>query len=202
MKCVCKCTLKITKWLAFFVLLLILLIGLHYWTWLKKAHTVSSGLIYRSAQLSPTEFSQAIHQYKIRAILNLRGEHANKLWYQQERELASQDNILHYDLQMASYTKPTRAQLLQLVDILEKSPKPLLVHCEGGADRTGLASAIALILQDRPLTEAEKEYSLRFYVIHEKSVGRIVIPLYAEWLKKNNYLSSRQNFFNWLAQYS
>lgn len=196
----CKALLKIGKWLIAIFLILAIFLGLQYWFWLNRVHGVSQGQLYRSAQLSPSRLSWAIDTYKIVAVLNLRGEVKGESWYQQEREVARQKNVAYYTLPMNSYSMPSKAELLQLVQILESSPKPLLVHCEGGADRTGLAAAIYLILQNKSISEAKREYSLRYYVIHSTSVGKLVIPNYAAWLKKNNLASSKSNFLTWLNQ--
>ncbi len=198
MKCCCKRFLTIGKWAGFILLFMVAFLGGQYWLWIRKAHEVVPGDLYRSAQLSPKQFREAIQKNKIQAVLNLRGGNSDELWYRQEREAAKHENIRYYDLPMHSYVMPTKAQLLALVQVLLTSPKPLLVHCEGGADRTGLASAIYLILQNKPLAEAEKEYSLQYYVIYGTSVGKLVIPHYAAWLKQNNLPSSKQNFLKWL----
>lgn len=200
MKCKCKWSLAIAKWAGLVLLLVGLFLGGQYWFWLGKAYVVAPGALYRSAQLSISQLSRVVHEHKIQAILNLRGDNFGQSWYANERDLAAKENIVYYDLPMDSYSMPTKAQLLQLVHILQISPKPLLVHCNGGADRTGLVSAIYLILQNKPIAQAEKEYSLHYYVIHRSSVGKLVIPVYVNWLKKNNLPSSKQNFLNWLAQ--
>ncbi len=45
-----------------------------------------------------------------------------------------------------SHELPQSNRLNQLVDALLTAPRPILLHCHRGADRTGMASAIALIL--------------------------------------------------------
>lgn len=200
MKYYSKRLLAFTKWVGLLLLLVAVFLAAQYWLWLRKAHEVYPGTLYRSAQLSTAQLSQVVQEHKILSILNLRGENSAEPWYQKELKFAADKNLSYYHLGMQSYTMPSKAQLLQLVHILQTSPKPLLVHCEGGADRTGLASAIYLILQNKSLAEAEKEYSLHYYVINKSSVGKLVIPRYAAWLKKNNFTSSQQHFLNWLAQ--
>ena len=43
---------------------------------------------------------------------------------------------------MSAGRLPHREDLLKLLDIFETAPRPILIHCHGGADRTGEASAI------------------------------------------------------------
>lgn len=200
MKCSCKRLWVIVAGLIVVLLLGVIFLAAQYWVWLGKIHEVSPGKVYRSAQLSMPQLSQGISAYKIQAILNLRKNGVGQTHYQEELKLATAKNIAYYSVPMDSYTTPSKTQLLQLVNILQTSPKPLLIHCEGGVDRAGLASAIYLIIDNQSLAAAQKQLSLHYYVIYKSSVGKLVIPFYAEWLKKNNLPSSRQNFMKWLDQ--
>lgn len=197
---VAKKSFTIAKWLALAVLVAALAIAISYKLWLSEVHPVVPNVLYRSAQLSGPEFTEMIKQYQIRSVLNLRGEKPKAAWYQQEIQATNQVKIKHYDLAMRAYQMPSKETLQNLVTILLNAPKPLLVHCEGGADRTGLAAAIFLILQNKPVFLAQEQYSVSYFVIHENSVGKLVIPLYANWLKQNHLTSSKENFLNWLRQ--
>ena len=59
----------------------------------------------------------------------------------------TQDGLSLYDLPLSATRRPARLELLRLIDVLERCPYPLLIHCKSGADRTGLASALYLMLQ-------------------------------------------------------
>jgi protein tyrosine/serine phosphatase len=49
----------------------------------------------------------------------------------------------------------------QLVSILKNAPKPILIHCAGGADRTSLASALyQYAIKGTTVKEAQKEFSI------------------------------------------
>lgn len=43
---------------------------------------------------------------------------------------------------MSAVRLPHRDDLIQLLDAFKELPRPILVHCKAGADRTGEASAI------------------------------------------------------------
>jgi protein tyrosine/serine phosphatase len=52
---------------------------------------------------------------------------------------------------------------LELIALLRDMPKPMLVHCKSGADRTGLAVTIYLhVIKGLPLTEARRALSWRY----------------------------------------
>jgi len=107
-------------------------------------HEVLPGQLYRSAQLGPEELGRRIGEYGIRTIVNLRGAQLPGGWYDDEKRLAAQRGVELVDFPMSASKRLTAAQALALVDRLRKAPKPLLVHCLGGADRTGLVSMIYL----------------------------------------------------------
>ena len=62
----------------------------------------------------------------------------------------------------ASRLIPT-TELLNILEIIKQAPKPILIHCHGGADRTGLVSAITkLALEMTTIPEAKNELSLQY----------------------------------------
>ena len=60
-----------------------------------------------------------------------------------------------------------------LVALMRSVPKPVLIHCLSGADRTGLASALLLADLDHDEKAAERQISFRY--------GHIAIPHTAAW---------------------
>ena len=107
-------------------------------------HTLVEGEAYRSAQPSPEEIRSYFVQHKIATILNLRGPSPGSPWYDDELRTAKELGITHIDLGMSARRELTPQQVLQLVSTMKSAPKPLLIHCKAGADRTGLASALYL----------------------------------------------------------
>jgi protein tyrosine/serine phosphatase len=100
------------------------------------------GGLYRSAQLSENELQMAIRHHEIRAILNLRGAHPGQSWYDDEIAVSKALGVAHYDYALSAYRVVTDNQITELLGIIRHAPKPLLVHCKSGADRTGLVSAL------------------------------------------------------------
>lgn len=201
MKVAIRKVLNIGKWVGITLIIIFGLLASSYKVWLDEAHPVVKNQLYRSAQLSSVNLVNAIRKDKIKTIINLRGRNPKEPWYQQEVLVARKMGVQHYDVAMSAYKLPEKQKLVELVTLLRAAPKPILVHCEGGADRTGLASAIYLILQNKPLKAAKSQYSFTNYVISDQSVGKLVIPMYRNWLHKNGLQSSRQNFLDWLKQY-
>jgi protein tyrosine/serine phosphatase len=141
------------------------LVGIALWVLLMRVsgniHTVEEGILYRSGQLSGARLSDTIQTYGIRSVINLRGPNPDRGWYRDERAVSNALNIPHFDLPLSANREPEDARLQHLVRLLREAPKPVLVHCEAGSDRSGLASALyKLAVAGRPPEEAGKQLSL------------------------------------------
>lgn len=134
---------KIKKVFLFSLLLLVLILaGWGYYVVLSgNFATVEKGVLYRSAQPDKEDIERYTKQYAIRSILNLRGKDTDE-WYKEEIQTSKALGIAHYDLTLSAYRQPTTEDINTLINILKTAPKPLLIHCYGGADRTGLAVAL------------------------------------------------------------
>ena len=104
---------------------------------------VVPGQLYRSAQPSKADIDDYVRRYDIKTIINLRGKSIAP-WYKDEIDAAQQAGISHVDFGLPPTKEVTPEQARQLIAILRDVPKPILVHCETGADPTGLVSAIYL----------------------------------------------------------
>lgn len=111
--------------------------------WTGNFHTVVAGEVYRSAQPSSRAIDAYAKAYGIRTILNLRGE-SNARWYRDEAAAAGRDGIRLINFPMSSSSVISLKETQALMAILRDAPKPLLIHCKAGADRTGLVSTLYL----------------------------------------------------------
>ena len=128
-----------------------------------NVHEVEKRQLYRSAQLSDSQLYEVIDQYKIRTIINLRGRNPGLKWYDDEIGVARRMGITHIDVAMSASKKPDAATVDRLTAAFRTAPKPILIHCEGGADRSGLASAIyELQIAHRPLSDATSQLSILY----------------------------------------
>jgi uncharacterized protein (TIGR01244 family) len=128
-----------------------------------NVHTVAAGELYRSAQPSAAQITEYATRYGIRTIVNLRGENAGRPWYDSEVAASANLGIAHIDFRMSASRELTQEQAERLVAILEAAEKPLLIHCQAGADRSGLAAALYLVAIARQGEEtAEDQLSIRY----------------------------------------
>lgn len=109
-----------------------------------NVHTVMDGVLYRSAQPSKNQIFALSKDYGIRSIVNLRGDNTGSPWYDDEIEASKALGLAHYNFRMSARRELSQEQAEELITMLRQAPKPVLVHCNGGADRSGLASALFL----------------------------------------------------------
>jgi protein tyrosine phosphatase (PTP) superfamily phosphohydrolase (DUF442 family) len=125
-------------------------------------HEVVPGLLYRSAQLPAREFVGLAKQVGLRTVLNLRGENAGRDWYDDQFRAAGELGVDFINYRMSASRELSVAQMTELAQILRQAPKPLLIHCGSGSDRTGLACALFLLEAGHPPEAVAYQLSLRF----------------------------------------
>jgi|GEM_PF-161210 protein tyrosine phosphatase (PTP) superfamily phosphohydrolase (DUF442 family) len=126
-------------------------------------HEVEAGKVYRSGQLSPSQLASLLREKRIRTVLNLRGEKPGHSWYDEEIQVTRKAGARHISLPMSANVEPNEALLTSLIEALASSEQPILIHCEGGADRSGLASALYAFLKGgKSADEANGHLSFRY----------------------------------------
>ena len=105
-------------------------------------HTVRDEVMYRSAQPTGTDLRMIAKEYGIKSIINLRGAEPGEDWYDEEVEASEELKLELVDISMSARRLPHRDDLLRLFKAFKDLPRPILIHCKGGADRTGEAVAI------------------------------------------------------------
>jgi protein tyrosine phosphatase (PTP) superfamily phosphohydrolase (DUF442 family) len=166
-----------------------------------NVHVLIPGEIYRGGQPSASSLASLVKRYKIRTVVNLRGTCYPQNWYMAEARAAQDAAVDLEDVCFSAGRLPSHHEIRQLVDVLDHAERPLFLHCRHGADRTGMASVIALLLlTDAPYAEARRQLSLRYA---HAPVGRSTIldrffDLYEEWLTSEGRTHDRAALRHWL----
>jgi len=194
------------KWLGVLVMLALMAccgLWVHHTFLGTNFHAVVPGKIYRSAQLKAETLAEIVRRYGLRSVVNLRGGCPEFDWYQQERQTLQSLNVRQYDIRFSYRAPPPVPELRNLVQVLSDCEKPVLLHCRRGADRTGLASAIALICENESLEVARKQLSPFYGWFPAGGPERLaeVLDWYADWLKKLQLASSREVFALWVEEH-
>ena len=187
---------------TYLTIILGLVVGLliYYFFFYDRFYTVIDGEVYRSRQLSAKTLQSFITNKKIRSIINLRGMNEDKKWFREELEIAKKNRVAMYHVNLAAHRLPRSYPLNQLTTYLSEAKRPILIHCHAGVDRTGLASALALILKsDVPLSSAKKQFSLIYGIrLLNESAGPLFFSEYENWLTNNKMQHSRSNLLFWM----
>jgi protein tyrosine/serine phosphatase len=132
---------------------------------------VEPGTIYRSAQPTDAELS-GLARMGIKTVLDLRDDAT----VAHERTVVENSLHLHFlSFPLKGVGAPTDAQIQQILAAIDAAPKPVLIHCHQGEDRTGVVVAVLRMTHDhwtrqQAFSEAEKyhisklQWGMRAYI--------------------------------------
>ena len=165
-------------------------------------HTVVAGRVYRCAQPSAAELEKICRERGIRTVVNLRGCCAPLEWYLDECRVTHALNVAQEDVSLSATRLPSTREIRRLVEVLDHCEYPVLFHCYRGADRTGLASAVVLLLREGvALDEALGQLGISYGHVRIGKTDQIdrFFDLYAEWLAEQGLAHAPDVFRRWVA---
>lgn len=138
-------------------------LGYYFAVYAPNFGVVVGGQVYRSAQPSGDDLLRWSRQYGLKTVVNLRGE-SSKAFYAPERNAAQQAGVKLIDIGMDALRLPTELEVRQLVEALESAPRPMLIHCQAGADRTGVGSVMAaMAIGGQDYAQARSQLTWRYH---------------------------------------
>lgn len=124
-------------------------------------HEIAPG-VYRSSQPAPRQLARYCRRRGLRAVLNLRGDKTASN-YQFEREACTRLGLALHDHKLQARRAASRAELLRLAALMRRIERPFLMHCKSGADRTGFAAALYLVMiEGQPVETARRQLHWRY----------------------------------------
>jgi len=162
------------RWLRWTLLVVIgLAIAAFAWDYgiQKNFDAVVPGKIYRSGQPSEGQLEEWIQEYRLRSILALR--HGVPRY---ERELAERYRVKTYHVPFSAVKGLKKGQWEEIRAILtDENNLPILVHCHGGGDRSGIVTALYRVevqgwTLDKAIREMNRHYHfpLRYPVLQDQ----------------------------------
>jgi len=126
--------------------------------------------VWRAGQPSPFTIRRWARR-GIRTVVNLRGRTpfgTRPL----EMEACADAGLAYEEFKLYSRRAPTPEMITGLVELFDRVEYPIVLHCQGGADRSGIAAALYLMVkEDRPVEEAMKQLSYRFGHVKSYKTG-------------------------------
>ena len=160
---------QIKKNLSKITTIFIVFCGLIYGAWLLymekqgNFHTITFKEAYRSGQLNRDNLEHYVRKFGLRSVINLRGAGKGEKWYEEEIRTCRELGVIHFDIELSAYVRPSQNKISSLLNIFAIAPKPVFIHCLGGADRSGLASALwKLKVDGASKQEAQKQSSILY----------------------------------------
>ena len=131
--------------------------------WTGNVHTIEPNVLYRSGQLDGDELDALVGKDGIRSILNLRRINLADADQRSENLVVATDGLDFYSIPISANKEPDMATMKKIVEVMRTAPKPMLVHCRNGADRSGLAAALfEYAVQGQPVDKAIEQLSFTY----------------------------------------
>ena len=164
------------------VLMILILCGCSTSPYPENFHKVNENL-YRSNQPDAAEFEYMYKTNGIRSVLNLRENNSDKDAVDAvNRKIKNALTLYELPLDTGNITEE---DLYKILTIVRDAPKPLLIHCWHGSDRTGCAVAASRItFENWRVEDAITELMTPAYGHHKRIYTNIPALLRkADWKK-------------------
>ncbi len=210
---------KKQKFSIFFrkIILLLLIIGgtgYCYYFFIANANfkNVIPGKVYRSAQPSDTQIRKFIKKYEIKTVINLRAKKIKD--FEKEKLATEQSGAQFIGLNLSGNRLISPSELLKLIEVLETSQTPVLIHCKSGVDRGGFVSAIAaMVIGHEDFIDAKKQayvppgprkrkdFSKRRGYVYNYAHISDTLKLYEDYCEQNNLdTNGWEQFAKWAGE--
>ncbi len=145
-------------------------------------HWIIRGEAARAGQAHFGRLGQFLDRHGLRAIVNLRGENPDLGWWRYEKRTTEERGAAHLDVMLDSRKLPTREMMVRLIEAFDTAPRPFLLKCSGGQDRTSLAAALYVIHREgwRAIEEARRQFA-RFPYLHFPKRHQRWLRLYLDY---------------------
>lgn len=164
----------------------------------RNFQPVIAGEVYRSAQPARRDLERW-RSYAFGSIVNLRGNTRGRPWYRAETAFARENGIAHHTVRLNADRLPARETLVRLIELIDTAPRPLLLHCQGGVERSGLAGAVTILLAGESISRARQEFDPeRGYIqFFAQSDLPQVLDRYERWLGEGRVSHTPDRFRGW-----
>ncbi|HEY1709047.1 MAG TPA: hypothetical protein VGG10_12335 [Rhizomicrobium sp.] len=134
---------------------------------LYNFHWVVPGEAARSSQAYVRRLGAFLEAHRLRGMINLRGHHPRFRWWRYETAVCKRHGVAYFDAILDSRRLPLASMLVALFDAFDAVPRPFLIKCAGGQDRSSFAAALYVVHTKgwSAMNEAQAQFA-RFPYLH------------------------------------
>lgn len=158
------------------------------------------GQFYRSARLKPKGLDEAIGRDGLKTVITFTGGGDQHPWILAQKRVCEARHVAFFTVPLRADQPPARRTLARLTDLIEQSPRPILVQGYRGIDQGGLASAIALMARGESPHEARREFDAKYGQVGGPAyslLGRILLD-YEAYLNARHLPHSVAQLKSWI----
>jgi peptidoglycan/LPS O-acetylase OafA/YrhL len=166
----------------------------------NNLYAVVENEVYRSGAPKPKRLAQMIDQLGLKTVVSVQGGVMEYPWFVNELSVCQQHGAELHSVDFPDDNLPPRETILQLCDILETAPRPILLHGRFGIQRAGIASAIAEMHRGVDPLTALRQFDRKYVNLDRTPYrGTKLINEYASWLADRGETHSFARFRHWVA---
>jgi glucans biosynthesis protein C len=157
------------------------------------------GRLYRSARLKPGELDDLIGREGLKSVITFTGGGDRHPWFMGQKRVCAVRHVELHAVALHGGVVPTRAALIQLLDLLAQSPRPMLVQGYRGTDQVAFAAAVVRMLDGSTPAEALRQFDLKygqFSGAEHSALGRILLE-YRDWLDSHHWPHTADRLQGW-----
>jgi protein tyrosine phosphatase (PTP) superfamily phosphohydrolase (DUF442 family) len=158
--------------------------------------------VLRANQPPPDELAGLAKRWGIRTVVNFRGHNNGEDWHVAELEACRQLGLRHEDVRVKIDDWVAQHEARRFVKLLETAPRPILMHCKDGVDRSGWGAAVASLLAGSSLESGVAELATSKGHVCNPSTCRLCrfFALYRRYLGERRLTHDSATFRRWVME--
>ncbi|MDR2337512.1 MAG: hypothetical protein LBE20_02555 [Deltaproteobacteria bacterium] len=124
-------------------------------------HEIVKNKFYRAGKMSDKTLTEVLTKNKIKTVINLC---LDQQFVAQEEEIVQALGIVYYHCSMTGSEILSKPKILDLISIYDQLETPVLVHCDSGTHRSGVATSIWLLNKESAFSDEliKKQLALKY----------------------------------------
>jgi hypothetical protein len=170
--------------------------------WDNNLHEEIPGQFYRSARLEARDLDDLIRREGLRTVIAFTGGGDRHPWYVEQKRVCQARRVELLPVNLGKDRPPPRNTLIQLMDLIEMSPRPILVQGQRGIDQSGFAAALALLLRGATPEQALRQFTMKYGQVGgpEHSPLGLALLDYRDWLRARHEPHTPERLRAWANQ--